>query len=195
MDLRLLRGDRTLEESGVKDGAYVCLVKSDILAGWWGDPQPWRLSRFQTIQDAVDELSGSRGLVRIMQDLEEKRTVAFKIMANEWMGMDSEDFKRLHPSAKRSPWVDLQISEFLSAKGFLHARQVRGVYRDDAYTYVVAPYASRGDLLEWCKAAQPPGPEREHEVLRLATTASCSSRLTCVWDRTPRLELGERVAS
>lgn len=107
-----------------------------------------------------------------MLDLAENKPVAVKKMPTTWMGTSHSDFVSRNPGETEEPWRDLGCLQLLNEKGCPFACELRGVFRDEAYTYVVCTWATEGDLHSWCterkKAGPLPGPDVERLVQPIA---------------------------
>jgi serine/threonine protein kinase len=104
-----------------------------------------------------------------MRDEQDQRLVAVKQIPNLWFKKTHAEFCKEHPVETENPWDDVGCTSFLNGVGFPFASSLLGVYRDDAHTYVVTPFATEGDLFSWCESSDlPPGQDREVLVLPLA---------------------------
>lgn len=128
----------------------------------------WEPSRFEMVRKLQDA-TRNRGQVHLMRDHENGSCyVAVKQMPNRWIMSNHLEFVREHPTETEMPWQDVGCVRFLSGVGFPFSCGLLGVYRDEAYTYVVTTFASEGDLFLWCEDSVPPGKEREVVVRPLA---------------------------
>eukprot|EP00930_Biecheleria_cincta_P096317 TRINITY_DN8818_c0_g1_i1.p1 TRINITY_DN8818_c0_g1~~TRINITY_DN8818_c0_g1_i1.p1 ORF type:complete len:418 (+),score=64.98 TRINITY_DN8818_c0_g1_i1:71-1255(+) len=131
---------------------------------------PWESGHFQYVRKLQDA-SRNCGRVDLMQStMNAGMLVAVKQMPNCWIQPGPAEFREKRPKENEQPWNDLAYLRLLRAKGFSPICDLLGVFRDDAYTYVVTTLASAGDLFGWCEsAARPqPGPAREAQMLPLA---------------------------
>jgi len=129
--------------------------------------QPWEPVRFEVIRKLQDA-TRNRGQVILMRDTTEKRLVAVKQMPTRWVGCSHAEFVIEHPSETELPWQDVGCLSFLNSVSYAYACQLLGVYRDDAYTYVVTSFATEGDLFSWCEGGVAPGRDRETVVQPIA---------------------------
>jgi serine/threonine protein kinase len=117
----------------------------------------------------LQDATRNRGQVHLMRDHSNGSClVAVKQMPNRWIMTNHLEFVREHPTETEMPWQDVGCVRFLNGVGFPFSCGLLGVYRDEAYTYVVTTFASEGDLFLWCEDSVPPGKEREVVVRPLA---------------------------
>lgn len=114
----------------------------------------WDEVRFQKVQVLMDA-PRNYGHVYLMVDTIEKELVAVKQMPTKWVGTCHCDFMANHPKESEQPWRDFGCNRFLAVAGYNALLKLRGVYRDQKFTYMVSDLATEGDLSSWCDLAKP----------------------------------------
>lgn len=95
------------------------------------------------------------GHVYLMVDTTNREFVAVKQMPTSWVGTCHSDFLANHPKESEQPWRDFGCTRFLAAAGYAAVLNLRGVYRDQRFTYMVSDFATAGDLCSWCNLVEP----------------------------------------
>lgn len=131
--------------------------------------QQWDSTRFQDVQ-MMQKAARNHGQVHRMQDFEEGKSVAVKVMPNKWICESAAEFAKTHPFETEQPWTDIGCLSFLNSVNFRYCCELLGVYRGEENTSVVTELASEGDLFSWSgvPSTHPPGPAREAMLLPLA---------------------------
>jgi len=114
----------------------------------------WDETRFQTVQVLMDA-PRNYGHVYLMVDTINKELVAVKQMPTNWVGSCHCEFMANHPKESEQPWQDFGCTRFLAVAGYDAVLNLRGVYRDHRFTYMVSDFATAGDLSSWCNVAEP----------------------------------------
>eukprot|EP00929_Paragymnodinium_shiwhaense_P115528 TRINITY_DN84478_c0_g1_i1.p1 TRINITY_DN84478_c0_g1~~TRINITY_DN84478_c0_g1_i1.p1 ORF type:complete len:467 (-),score=48.77 TRINITY_DN84478_c0_g1_i1:308-1708(-) len=128
---------------------------------------PWG-GEFATVR-TLQEARRNYGRVDLMTSARCRNFVAAKRMPTQWVCTEPAEFIHEYPKSTENPWVDLAMTKLLVDRGCEHVNRCLGVFRDlEGLTYVLSPYASRGDLLGWCLKAPRPGSGREQAMMPLA---------------------------
>lgn len=114
----------------------------------------WDATRFHMVQVLMDA-PRNYGHVYLMLDTVDKELVAVKQMPTKWVGNCHCDFMANHPRESEQPWQDFGCTRFLAAAGYDAVLNLRGVYRDQRFTYMVSDFATAGDLCSWRDLAEP----------------------------------------
>jgi len=113
-----------------------------------GEVGEWDKTRFQKVRELMNA-PRNHGRVDLMMDTVSQELVAVKKMPNLWVGACHEDFLAKYPFESELPWQDFGCTRYLAAAGYAEVLNLRGIYRDAKFTYVVSDFATVGDLCSW----------------------------------------------
>jgi serine/threonine protein kinase len=134
------------------------------------DVRPFADSGLEMVR-TLQEAPRNQGRVDLMRVVSTGRFVAVKRMPNSWVRTGPEDFAASHDStwfwgggSLERPWVDIGLSGCLHARGFPHACEQFGIFRDHEFTYVSSAFCSGGDLFGMMDRDPSPGEARESQI-------------------------------
>jgi len=135
--------------------------------------QPWEAGSFAFIKKLQDAVR-NHGSVDMMQSVDHNCAVATKRMPNNWIMTGPKTFRARQPEESEQPWQDIGLLELLNRASFPYCVQLKSMFRDAEFTYVVASLATRGDLFTWSREAPKPGANRE-ELMRPIAVQVCAA--------------------
>lgn len=140
-------------------------------------PMPWKHQDYSMLS-ALGRAPGNFGMVSLYVRKSDDTKLAVKEMLKTWVKDGPSSFTNVFSESYERPWVEIGILRCLNKRKYPYACELHGIFQDKDHVFLVASFATEGNLLGWCiQADLAIGPEREKAILPLASQLCSAVRM------------------